>query len=44
MRKIVDVLIKANLDLEYKVKKETSEKLKNEYHLIIEQREMELRK
>lgn len=41
--KILDVVIKSNLDLEYRLLKDNSEKLRNEYHLIIEQREMELR-
>ena len=37
------MVLKNNLDLEYEVYKNTDEKLRNEYHLIIEQREMELK-
>lgn len=36
-------MLKNNLDLEYELYKNTDEKLRNEYHLIVEQREMELK-
>ena len=36
LTKILDITIKSNIDLEYKLSKVNSERLKNEYHLIIE--------
>eukprot|EP00347_Sterkiella_histriomuscorum_P009187 403342191 len=44
MSRILDIIIKNNIDLEFKLSLNNSERLRNEYHLIIEQREMEVRK
>jgi hypothetical protein len=44
MSKVLDIVIRNNLELDFKVNKENSERLKNDYHLIIESREMEIRK
>ena len=43
MHQILDVVIKSNTELEYKLMKRDNERLRNEYHLIIEQKEAELR-
>jgi hypothetical protein len=44
LTKILDVLLKGVSELEYELRKTGSdERLKNDYHLIPEQREMELR-
>jgi len=40
--KIVDRLVMVNVDLEWKVKKDSSERLRNEHHLIIEKRVMDI--
>ena len=41
---ILDIVIKYNIGLEYEVTKNQTERLRNEHHLIIEQRELDLRK
>ncbi|CDW81066.1 UNKNOWN [Stylonychia lemnae] len=43
MSKILDTVVKSNIELEYKLNQNNSERLRNEYHLIIEQREMQIR-
>jgi hypothetical protein len=45
MSKIVDTFARSNIELEYQLKHESSERLKNEYNrLLVEQREIELKK
>ena len=43
MQKILDVFLRAITDLEYELRKTSTERLQNEYHLLPEQRELELR-
>jgi hypothetical protein len=43
MSKILDIFLKAISDLEYELRKTSTERLKNEHHILPEQRELELR-
>jgi hypothetical protein len=43
LTKIVDILLKGISELEYELRKSNTDRLKNDYHLIPEQREAELR-
>lgn len=43
MSKILDIFLKVISELEYELRKTSTERLKNEYHLLPEQRELELR-
>ena len=40
---ILDLVMKYNVHLEFEVTKNSTERLKNEHHIQVEQREMELR-
>ena len=43
LTKIVDVFLKGISELEYELRKNNTDRLKNDYHLIPEQREVEIR-
>ena len=43
MSQILDIFIRAFTELEYELRKTSTERLKNEFHLLPEQRELELR-
>ena len=43
LTKIVDILLKGISELEYELRKNSTDRLKNDYHLIPEQREAEIR-
>jgi hypothetical protein len=43
LTKIVDILMKGISELEYELRKNNTDRIKNDYHLIPEQREAELR-
>jgi hypothetical protein len=43
LTKIVDILLKGISELEYELRKSNTDRLKNDCHLIPEQREAELR-
>lgn len=43
MNKILDIFMLSFTELEYELRKTGGERLRNEHHLIIEQKEMELR-
>jgi hypothetical protein len=43
LTKIVEILLKGISELEYELRKSNTDRIKNDYHLIPEQREAELR-